>query len=190
MDSRGQESAPFELLVAVIVMGFVIAIGYQALGILNNQLCEGKIEASLNNFRSKLEIAVTQKTPQEFSFELPCYNKAKSSVKIQEWRDAKICANECQRSSDACTLLTYTYSGSENPDFSVRTCLEIPITTSFPSQENCGTGSKCDCRDAPDQGGFILQNFSIAVPDGKYQLVNKTDVQDPNPTVCAYWKGR
>jgi len=168
-------------------MGFVLAIGYHALKTLNDRVCENKTDSSLNDFRSALERVITKKTPQPLVFSLPCYNKAKTTVKIQEWHDAKICANECQRASDACTLLTYNYSGADNPDFSLRTCLEIPITTVFPSQENCGAGGKCDCRDSE---GFVLQNFAVGVPDGSYELVNKTDVRDQNPTVCAYWKKR
>ena len=44
MKQKGQEEGPFELLIAVILMTFVIFIGIQAMDILRVQTCEGKAE--------------------------------------------------------------------------------------------------------------------------------------------------
>ena len=44
LNNKGQEEAPFELLIAVIVMGFVIVMGINAIFTLNREQCQGDIQ--------------------------------------------------------------------------------------------------------------------------------------------------
>jgi hypothetical protein len=54
VNAVGQEAAPFELLIAVIVMGFVIFAGMSAMEQLWLQKCYGTTDAKLEEMKASL----------------------------------------------------------------------------------------------------------------------------------------
>ncbi len=178
LNRKGQESAPFELLIAVIVMGFVIFIGLNAMNILNEQKCYNEINAKLEEMKTKLEAAVTERSPQQIVFQLStCYNPEEEHVSIGDESEPRICAEYCGTARNVCTLLNYFYSGkSSGSAFAIRKCIDISPDTVFPYLAgNC-----------PDRQDEELIDFRDEIKQGTYLLVNKTAVTSTYPTICAY----
>ena len=183
---KAQESAPFELLVAVVVMGFVIFIGLNAMQQLRQEQCFAKVDKALEEFKIKLEIAVTQKSPQQVLFNLSdCFSQKEEEIRIVDWDNALVCADLCGTAEITCSSLEYINTASGRFK-SVRKCVNISPETVFPSEQASGR-----CNDAPIlrqqfSQDFILQDFKSYIQQGKYLLVNKTFATDTFPTVCAY----
>ena len=55
LSQKGQEAAPFELLIAVITMTFVIVVGLNAMSTLLRAQCEGKIDQNMEELKTALE---------------------------------------------------------------------------------------------------------------------------------------
>jgi len=106
LSQRGQESAPFELLIAVIVMTFVIVIGFNALSVLEEKTCEGKLNANMEEIKSAIEAVVRNKSKSNVSFELPeCYSEEESRLRIIERDELAYCSSVCGGSLAQCTVL-------------------------------------------------------------------------------------
>lgn len=177
LGQKGQESAPFELLVAVIIMGFVIFVGLQAMDQLNKQKCYNEINAKLEEMKTKLETVVTERSPQQINFTLStCFNPNDETVRIKDYSEPALCAEYCGAAKNLCTLLQYYYSGTNG--FSIRKCLNVSPDTVFPY--NIGT--------CPEKEGYGLRDYRDEVEQGYYLMVNKTSVTSTYPTVCAYRK--
>lgn len=177
-NKSGQEGAPFELLVAVIVMGFVIFAGMQAMEQLWVQKCYGTTDAKLEEMKTILETAVDQKSPQNLNFRLSgCFSENDESIRVSDWDEPTFCAEYCHSPKKLCTLLEYNNLGRNI--FSIAKCLNIPPDTVFPSQRF--TDAKCPMRE-----GYVLQDFDTGIIQGEYLLINKTLATDTFPTVCAY----
>lgn len=178
---RGQEAAPFELLVAVIIMGFVIFVGLQAMDQLNKEKCYNEINAKLEEMKTKLETVVTERSPQQITFNLSsCFNPRDERIKIKDYSEPALCAEWCGATRNLCTLMEYYYSGEAG--FSMRKCLNISPDTVFPYSAT-GTGTGCQVR-ADEE----LVDFRDEIAQGHYLLVNKTSVTSTYPTICAYRK--
>jgi len=173
---KGQEAAPFELLVAVIVMGFVIFVGLQAMDQLNKQRCYNEVNAKLEEVKTKLETVVTERSPQQIDLIMSsCFNPDDETIKIKDFGEPALCAEYCGAAKNLCTLLQYYYQGTGS--FSIRKCLNITPDTVFPF--HVGT--------CPDRGEEVeLIDFREEVTQGFYQLINKTSVTSTHPTICAY----
>jgi hypothetical protein len=181
LNQRGQEAAPFELLVAVIIMGFVIFVGLQAMDQLNREKCYNEINAKLEEMKTKLETVVTERSPQQITFNLSsCFNPRDERVKIKDYSSPALCAEWCGATRNLCTLMEYYYSGEGG--FSYRKCLDISPDTVFPY--TVGMGSACPDRGAKEE----LVDFRDEIHQGHYLIVNKTSVTSTYPTICAYRK--
>jgi type II secretory pathway pseudopilin PulG len=182
MNQSGQESVPFELLVTIIIMGFVIFVGLHALQQLSEAQCFAKVERGLEDFKVKMEVAVTQKSPQTIFFRLSnCFNPEEEQVWVQNWDSPVFCADLCGSAEISCTALEYKNTATGQIRSS-RKCLNISPETVFPAQENPG---RCTSIDTADQQ-YELHDLKNAAPQGTYLLVNKTFATDIFPTICAY----
>ena len=180
LNRKGQEGAPFEMLIAVIIMGFVIFAGLNAMREVTNQRCVGQTNAKLEEFKTVIETAVSQKSPQTINFRLSgCFDEADETIKISDWDDATFCADLCGSPKKLCSLLEYSNTGS-NP-FHERKCLDIPPYAIFPSQKFAGA----KCEDWTDDG-YELEDLDYEARQGDYILVNKSSAIDSTPTICAY----
>ncbi len=194
--TSGQESAPFELLVAVILMAFVLFAGYNALDRLNKQVCQNVIESELNEFSRSLENTATGKGSNEFTFNFS-QNGTSCSAKINDCAafgstnpgdvqcvqlvdstDPKICSAHCPSARTLCSLLIYKSAKYS----SVIKCVDISTTTVFPE-----AGSP-QCPDRASEG-WILRGVGggdNSVLPGTYSLLKSNDLTAKQPIVCMY----
>ncbi len=136
LNRKGQESAPFELLIAVIIMGFVIFVGMNAMKELSLQKCKGETESKLESLKTALQIVVTQKSPQSISYNTSsCFNPDKEITKLVEKTDPLVCANYCGVAKNVCTILQYSYTGEGS--FSMMKCKLSFLNQPFNFSEDC-----------------------------------------------------
>jgi len=177
LGQKGQEGAPFELLVAVIIMGFVIFVGLRAMYEVDRQRCYNETNAKLDELKTKLETTVTERSQQSILFTMSnCFNPKDESIRIKDYSEPAFCAKYCGTAKNLCTILQYYHSGDDA--FAIRKCLNISPDTVFPY--NVGT--------CPDREGEELIDFREEIVQGKYLLVNKTKATSTYPTICAYRK--
>ncbi|QQR92205.1 MAG: hypothetical protein IPJ89_03520 [Candidatus Iainarchaeum archaeon] len=190
MGEKAQESAPFELLIAVILMGFVLLVGYNAITQLKQQQCTSLIDAELNQLATSLENTTSGKGSSQFQFSLgECAAKVSDCqgfsanagskdiqcIRLIDSVDPYICSNFCSSARDACSLIQY-----ESAQFQTQTkCVDISPSTVFPDSP----GSQCPDRTAD---GYQLLNLNTEVKQGTYSLVKANSLTAAQPIVCAY----
>lgn len=174
---RGQESAVFELLIAIIVMGFVIVIGANALGTLQQKTCEGTMSQNLEDLRSAIESVVKTKGKAQVRYELPnCFKQNESSLRILERQSATFCSAICEGTLKECTVLQFT-----SPEYSESKCLHISSATNFPDGDPCNKGLL--------QGGtYNIVNWRAndGIKPGNYILMREPSLFLKSPVVCVY----
>ena len=180
LGQKGQESAPFELMVAIIIMTFVLIIGTQALQTLAEEKCKGEIEAELESVKTAIEVVAKGQGKRNITIRFPtCFGAEETDIKIIEREDARLCAIHCGGSQSLCTTLVYT-----NPQHTQTKCLHISPNTLFSDQE-----LQCDKSEVetPDVS-YNLINFkgSDGIPDGRYILLSRLSATASFPIVCAY----
>ncbi|MCR4335364.1 MAG: hypothetical protein NUV57_02395 [archaeon] len=191
---KGQESAPFELLIAIIVMTFVIVIGFNALETLNRETCEGNMNQNMELIKSAIESVVKNKSKVNVSYTLPnCYNDAKSGLVIIERNDTTYCSSVCGGSLAQCTILQFS---SSEPQFTETKCLRISSATTFPtSSDSCPTDilgqsidyTAVDWKDLREVGENI--GIFTSVDPGQYTLLRQSNLFSNAPIVCSYKVG-
>lgn len=192
LNQRAQESAPFELLIAVILMGFVLFAGFQAMEHLREQTCANTINAALENMARNLQNVATGKgNPQiNFSFDNcsakinDCENFSTLSsttdimcIQLIDSTDPNVCSSYCSSARSICSLLQYK---GKNDTFTK--CVDISPSTVFPT----GVSAQCPNRSAD---GWELQDFSgETIQQGTYSFLKASDLTATVPIVCAYLK--
>ena len=81
MKNRGQESAPFEVLISVIIMGFVIVIAFTAMNVLMEEQCKAEIKRSGSELKSKVQEVVKGTDTQLNFFPPGCFDQKKAAGK-------------------------------------------------------------------------------------------------------------
>ena len=95
---KGQEEAPFELLVAVIVMGFVLFVGMQAMMQLQLSECTGRTERTLESLKTSIETVATEKGKQNIAFRLPgCFRESEQEIRVRQISDRQSCMHFCNQ---------------------------------------------------------------------------------------------
>jgi hypothetical protein len=183
---KAQESAPFELLVAVIIMAFVLFVGLNAIIKTNQEQCFAQIDKSLEEFKVKMEIAVTQKSPQTIFLKLSdCFNPEDEEIIIRDHDNALFCADLCGTAEITCTSLNYINKTQQNLRI-IQKCLNISPETVFPANTSAGRCVDSSALEQQFQQEFVPQDFKSGIFQGNYLLINKTLATDTFPTVCAY----
>ncbi|MDD5148424.1 MAG: hypothetical protein PHH08_03080 [Candidatus ainarchaeum sp.] len=175
MNQKGQEEAPFELLIAVIVMGFVLFIGLRAMTELQDQRCAQQAESKLEELKTKIEIVINQKSPQTIDFRSDCYNPKDEIIKVTYSERASVCAEYCTSSRSICQLLEYS---NQAKGVYFKKCLNINPLSVY-SQPEC-----------PDLGAAekkVKIDIRDSIPRGTYYLQNR-ETSASFPTVCIYCK--
>ncbi|MBN1940857.1 MAG: hypothetical protein JW772_01610 [Candidatus Diapherotrites archaeon] len=184
LNNKGQEEAPFELLIAVITMGFVLMIAIVAMNALNAEKCKNETEAKLEEFKTMIETVVNQKTPKTVDFTSHCYNPKDERIKIQKYFDPGICTDYCASGGHLCSLLEY--SNSEAGVY-FKKCLNINPDTVFVEQAEA---TPTTCPDLEESEQKLLVNFWDVIPRGIFEMNNPTGSGEVFPTICAYCKKR
>jgi len=187
---KGQESAPFELLIAIIVMTFVIVIGFNALKVLDEETCKGELNQNIEKLKFAVESVVKNKSKTNVLFELPnCFSESTSGLIIVERNDTTYCSAVCGGSLAQCTVLQFS---SEHPDFTEIKCLRISSATTFPTDiSSCdpdlldtGSGASYEAVDWKDIDDTL--GYSASVYPGTYTLVRQSNLFSSAPTVCVF----
>lgn len=190
--AKGQESAPFELLIAVILMGFVLFAGYQALQRLQEQTCTNTINASLEEMARNLQNVATGKGSSQFRFSFAeCSSKINDCenfstlastqdvmcVRLIDSTDPNVCSSYCSSARSICSLIQY-----RSRDNTFTKCVDISPSTVFPAEGS----TQCPAR---NDEGWTLQDFTAAtIQQGTYSFLKASDLTATVPVVCAYLK--
>ncbi len=178
---RGQEAAPFELLVAVIIMGFVLTVGAILMDQWHNEQCKMQIDNALQDLKVNIQSTTNDGFPTRFTFRLPAGCFKESEVKLKVHGNAPFCSSLCGDARDSCVALEYKSKG-----YSTRLCVNIPKVTNFKDQSSPG-----ECRDrSTEDPPYELFDLHESIPMGNYEMFNVTPPNHAFPVVCAYRKGR
>ena len=185
LNRKAQESAPFELLVAVIIMGFVIFIGTKVMNDVQCEKCKNETVAKLTEMATTLGQMGEIGSVKTIDFFLSgCFNQESEMIWVDDEDEEGICAAyHCGAEKRLCTLLKYSSDGCGS--FSFIKCVNIGAQADFPSEP----GEKC-----PAKKGWILVDFrakespaeTLGNKQGTYLLVNGGN--ETFPIICAYMK--
>ena len=176
---KAQSSAPFELLVAVIIMGFVIFFGMNALHQLSEQQCEKELDRTMHAIVNSTELVVNQRAYQTFELKIPnCYSKPHNYDRPRLYFVSKVsqtlCSAYCKGYRESCMLLTF-----ESAEESRVLCVNISVFTVFPEANTGYSG-------CPPRDGFKLMQPGDELPEGFYSVTNSTPIGQLTPYVCFY----
>ncbi|MGI6589540.1 MAG: hypothetical protein ACOX1V_02645 [Candidatus Iainarchaeum sp.] len=179
----GQASAPFELMVAVIIMSFVMVVGYMVLDTVNTQVCLNSVDREMTEFKLALEDSVARmsSTPLVFRPEGTCFSSKKSTLKIYNEETRSVCSSVCGFAANSCFIMVFS---SKMPGISTkRKCLNLPAFTSFQEEPTCTDmvlqGQGFSTIDPTIEGEFL---------PGSYVIRNISSVGDHFPRICVWYK--
>lgn len=180
---RGQSSAPFEVLVAVVIMGFVLYMALQAYQYLGKEQCKAQIKDQASSFKSSLQAAIEGQSNLLKFFPPKCF-KGENVMKLEVRSQKAICRAECGKEMDQCLLFIY-----RSADWDWELCLDqAPTFTNFLDSAQCPDPEPAH----PDK--FEVVDFKNPrdgtkpdiIPRGIYSLQDKTGSQGGIPQICAY----
>jgi len=176
----GQMSAPFELFVAVIIMGFVVIIGSQMIANANANVCLNSVDKAMATFKTKLEETANQRSSNQFFFSPDrCFDAAKAKIGIEKYNNSKVCSAKCGKPWDSC--FTMSFYAEDIPNAYIEKCLNIPQYTTFFSSLDSGM-----CEGLQDYEAISPGNGGIKL--GQYILRNVANIGATYPSVCIYYK--
>lgn len=193
LNSKAQEEAPFELLVAVIIMGFVIIIGAQQIIVIQQAQCESDIQFQISNFKEAMELSINQKTTMDITLALPnCFEKKQTTFAVKKIiDDLQKCFRRCGKSVERCIIMEFS---SQNPQIELSFCLDVNPNTFFSDPQSTGVCGTIE--------GYELVNVlydtinttagaefdSYRILNGQYKLINKTSLLEADPRLCVFKK--
>ncbi len=129
--NKGQVSAPFELLVAVVIMAFVVIVGWKVLTDAKLQSCLNTVDKSMTDFKINLEDTANRRSENFFNFspDRTCFYSKDSAMKIYLEKSSSVCAAICKRPVQECYVLKF--ANQSIPNAAKNKCLELPTYTSF-----------------------------------------------------------
>lgn len=171
VNKKGQASAPFEVLVAVILMGFVIVAGTWALSNLSESTCLGDKRQKLSELKEAIKDVVlgnSDLTTKNINFDVrPCFNQKYEKITVKTYQSPQRCNAFCG-GGNTCTLIEYTYNDgkiSRMPILPI--CIELPTTIEPETSLN-----NCILPEDPEYDNWEaldLQNLEN-ITSGKYRL--------------------
>jgi len=179
-EQRAQASAPFELFVAVIIMSFVVIVGYQALEKVNTEVCLNTVDREMTKFKVSLEDTVVRKSQNKlfFSPDERCVSSKGTVMKIEFENDKAVCSARCNYPSDGCYVMTFS-----NPNIAnafKQKCLDLPPYTNFVNDCTPGVGYSDYMPINPMDEGQIKM--------GSYVFSNISPAGDTYPKICVFYK--
>jgi hypothetical protein len=175
-NNKAQVSAPFEVLIAVIIMMFVIVSGNYALKNLSENTCLGDKRQDFSNLISSLREVILGSDLAyrtiDFSTKA-CYNENYERTYLYVVSDDKdMCERYCG-SGTSCVLLMYSYENEERRDYK----LPIPpICTYLPTNIVFGSDTECDITDPNDPRDAIdPREDNGNIQNGTYKISKLSD---------------
>lgn len=200
ISSKAQMSAPFELLVAVIIMTFVVIIGTQMLETSQKQVCLASVDREITEFTLNLKEAAVNRTVTRFDFRPDnCYNENKAISTIVLFNDAHSCGVRCGLSGvESCFV--FIFAAEDIPNGYRQKCIEIPSYTTF-----LGTDTKC-ATNTDELAGYLpispigdgasnivlvnntAVNTNATIRSGNYIIKNVASAAQTYPDICVFVK--
>ncbi len=180
---KGQVSAPFEVLVAVIVMGFVILAGTYALKNLSENTCLGDKKKEMGELTSSLRDVVlgSDLTFRNISFQTKaCFDAKYERIELNQYSDPARCSAYCGGGVQ-CVLLEYIYED------------EVKLQRKYPIQPICtGIASNInfttlysDCGLVEDDPTWQLINaLNEPIGPGNYRLFRSSGATETSINFC------
>ncbi|MFA6065222.1 MAG: hypothetical protein WCW44_01345 [archaeon] len=179
---KGQAAAPFELFVAVIIMTFVVIVGYNMLEKVNTEVCLNTVDREMTKFKIALEDTVARKSSNAFYFhpDEKCFASRETVMKLEVETNKNLCTARCNYPSEECYVMTF--SNPNIPNAFKSKCIDLPPLTNFLTETSCEGGpDTADYKTVdPTKEGQILI--------GGYRLVNVSPAGDTYPKVCIWYK--
>lgn len=174
LDNHGQEEAPFELLIAVIVMGFVIFLGLQAMNYVTQEQCKAQIKYSASQLKAVIQDVVAGNT-KNLVFDPPqCFEKPKDreEMRFVVIKDTLQCSQLCGSTKNECFVFLYN-----SKEYNYALCFEnvSPQTTFYTSAPVCEELERFQPTDLKD-----------SISRGAFEFVNKSSSIEAFPKICAY----
>jgi hypothetical protein len=171
--NRAQASAPFEVLVAVILMGFVIMAGTWALINLNQSVCIGNKRQSMSEMKGVIEYIImgSDLAVKNVKFDIqPCFNEKFEAITLKTYHNETLCTSFCNAGGD-CTLMEYVYDDDKTTKRPiVPMCLNLPTAINYASSAE-GCGENGEDWEALDFGG---NNQTSILTSGSYKIFMKS----------------
>lgn len=171
MHSRGQQSAPFELLIAIILMSFVLMVGYNAISDLNDKKCVQENNFAINQFKNAMQRSLSGPTSVDLTIK-KCDSRQEQKLTLHVEPRATVCEARCFGTQGACMLLELT-----NPTLS--SCVAVSPLTNFPSS--------VDSVACVRQPGYLLIDLKTdAIISGKYLMnLSASSSSSAAPIICV-----
>ena len=185
LNQKAQASAPFELFVAVIIMAFVVVVGYTMLERVYDEVCLDSVDKEMTKFKTNLEETVSRKSTKQFTFtpQDRCFSSKYTTMKIELERKRDVCAARCNYPSDQCYVMTYF-----NPNVAEafrQKCLDLPPLTTF-------LVGSCPEEGIGDIGFDPIDPTNPAdsnrIDKGTYITKNISPAGETYPRICVYYK--
>jgi len=181
-NQKGQAAAPFELFVAVIIMTFVVIVGYNMLEKVNTEVCLNTVDREMTKFKIALEDTVARKSSNAFYFhpDEKCFASQETVMKLEVEKNQKICTARCGYPSEECYVMTF--SNPNIPNAFKSKCVDLPPLTNFLTENSCETTLETTDYNPvdPTKEGQILI--------GAYRFINVSPAGDTYPKVCIWYK--
>lgn len=178
-NQKAQSSAPFEVLVAVVIMGFVLFMALQAFTFLQEQQCKAQIHEQIVQLKSAVQETLKGQS-NKLVFQPPRCTKGEKEMRMVVRSNRAICRAICGTEDDQCLVFSYQ---SEN--FSDMLCFEeTPTYTNFLTSDCGSLGADYQLKDFLNPE--LLPGEPQIIPRGTYILQNKTGSGEGIPKICAF----
>lgn len=176
---RGQSSAPFEVLVAVVIMSFVLFMGLQAVTFFSENRCKSDLQQEAANLKAKVQEAIGGNSVL-LNFHPPeCFKNVETEMRLKVQSSTAVCSSICGKTVNECLLFTYR---SEKYNFDL--CFDnAPTYTTFLDDSLCGD----ETVDFTNPGEEEIKPgvYRNSIPAGNYYLQSKTGSTETVPKICA-----
>jgi len=131
MKKKAQISGPFEIMVAVTIMVFVMILTYSSISNMQKKVCENKIKDMMQKIKATIEDTLNggEGKANLLHIEFPsCFGS--TQVFIDHLEKRSICSQKCSGIVDECYLLVHrNYKAKEGITLSY--CLDVGTNVEF-----------------------------------------------------------
>jgi hypothetical protein len=177
-NNKGQSDTVFEVLIAVILLGFVLTAGGFAMNSLSNTKCSKEIDLSLLDLKRNIEEGANSPLiSTKFTIYTPNCFGTNYKISLQRSDDLRLCTSYCPGSTSNCFLLRY--ENDKDKASQVRyNCVNIS-----PAIILSGDGEELD--------GYNIINpsqNSIDMNNGTYLIKNNTFANESGAPKIYFYK--
>ncbi|MFH1545398.1 MAG: hypothetical protein ABIE23_04930 [archaeon] len=181
-NEKAQEEAPFEVLIAVILMMFVIVTGLIVMTEVSQQKCVKVTEKKMEDLKASIE-AVSRGGASSVDFQMDSCGKNEKFFLSRV--DDPISCSQCIGSPEKCTLLMYRSDNARIPP----KCVAIPFDLTFDGDGDYG------CNKVIGNEQYELVDINPTSPKNPTSLIEKGHYQfyyritnQVFTIICAYRK--